>query len=495
MTPVDTPPTTIAESAQPVAAAVSKPVIRRSLGRDNGDTIGIGWLHGSFHMAVFRRAKMVGSWSAPELVKTMAELEKAIDDGLVELKFGGTEAFLLLENEQFIHQIESTPPLSDSLARNFLHARVQRYEKENGAMLWIGQPAGAVKKERTFILHMLSKTFYESLNRLLLERRLDLTRILPLVVPVQRELDRYPIAKGRPVLVAVEAGGATVVMVSKVGEELLFARNILASWSADPGRIGVEINRSLLYANQQFGNTVDRVWLLGQDNQSTALVNAKCGAGRQITVLPTSPVEWLQSAAKLAARQPINLVAGHLRRKSRQRSVRRGLLIASWVCLAFLSVDAWVSAQAWRQELRQYTDLQAHESKMGAERERLVERNQAVQREKEFVKQVDGDRLPAVPGKFAAYISSILPEEMRLTELTVKWEEGQGWTFRLEGVVETDEETSHEVVASLQRALARSPLRVHSNELPRASSAVARNPNLPVPEIQKFAMEGGMLEN
>lgn len=474
---------------------LSKPVIRRATGRDNGDVLGIGWLHGSFHLAVFRRAKMMGSWSAPAPAKTMAEFETAIDEGLQELKFAGTEAFLLLENEQFVHQIEATPPFSDSLAKNFLAARVQRYEKENAPVLWVSQPAGTAKKERSFILHMLPKSFYESINRLLLERRLDLTRILPLVVPVQRELDRFPISKGRPVLVAVEAGGATVVMVSKVGEELLFARNILASWSADPGRIGVEINRSLLYANQQFGNTVDRVWLLGQDNHSTAQVNAKCGTGRQITVLPTSPVEWLQTAAKLAPRQPINLVAGHLRRKSAQRSIRRGLLIASWVGLALLSVDAWVTAQAWREEQRQYAELKVRESKMGAEREHLVQRNEAVERERAFVKQVDSDRLPAVPGKFAAYVSSILPDEMRLTELTVKWEEGSGWTFRLEGIVQADEEMSHEIVASLQRLLARSPFRVHSNELSRAVSIAARNPNLPVPETQKFAIEGGMLEN
>jgi len=493
MTPVETPPE--ATPAPLASQPKTKPVIRRMMGRDNGDTVGIGWLHGSFQMAVFRRAKMTGSWSAPEPVKTMAELEKALDDGLQELKFGGTEAFLLLENEQFIHQIESTPPLSDSMARGFLHSKVQRFEKENAAMLWVAQPAGSAKKERSFILHMLSKTFYESVNRMLLERRLDLTRILPLVVPVQRELDRFPISKGRPVLVAVEAGGATVVMVAKVGEELLFARNILATWSADPGRIGVEINRSLLFTNQQFGTTVDRVWLLGEDNHATAEVNAKCGTGRQITVLPTSPVEWLQSAAKLAPRQPINLVAGHLRRKSRQLSLRRGLLIGAWVCLALLGVDAWVTAQAWNQEQRQYTELQAYESKMGAERERLLERNKLVEKQRAFVKQVDGDRLPAVPGKFAAYVSSVLPQEIRLTELTVKWEEGVGWTFRLEGVVEADEETSHEIVASLQRALARSPLRVHSNELPRPAAPVMRNPNLPVPEFQKFAVEGGMLEN
>ena len=72
------------------------------------------------------------------------------------------------------------------MARGYLQGRVQRYEKEHAPVLWVGQPATGVKKERSFIVHMLPRTFYESLNRLLLERRVDLTRILPLVVPVQR---------------------------------------------------------------------------------------------------------------------------------------------------------------------------------------------------------------------------------------------------------------------------------------------------------------------
>src|SRR3954471_3915120 len=110
MTPVETPPTTAGQSTSPAPA--SKPVIRRATGRDNGDVLGIGWLHGSFHLAAFRRGKLVGSWSAPALVKTMAELETSIEEGLVELKFTGTEACLLRENEQFIHKIEATPPFS-----------------------------------------------------------------------------------------------------------------------------------------------------------------------------------------------------------------------------------------------------------------------------------------------------------------------------------------------------------------------------------------------
>jgi hypothetical protein len=489
--------TLVEDNATPVAplAPTSKPAMVRRFTGDNGDILGLGWLHGSFHVAVFRKQKMVGSWFSAEPVKTLPEFGRALDLALEELKFAGAEVFLLLENEQFVHQIEATPPITDSMARNYLQGRVQRYEKENEPVLWVSQPAGSMKKERSFIVHMLPRSFYDAVNRLFLERRLDLTRILPLVVPVQRELDRFPIAKGRPVLVAVEAGGATVVMVAKVGAELLFARNILATWAADPGRIGVEINRSLLYSNQQFGDTVDRVWLLGQDNHATAQVNAKCGNGRQITVLPTTPVEWLQSAAKLSPHQPVNLVAGHLRRKSQQRSIRRVLLIASWSVLLLLGIDVWSDAVSWQGEKRQYAELRAGEGKMGAERERLVERNQAVQRERAFIHQVDDERLPPIPGKFSAYVATVLPDAMRLTDLSIKWEEGSGWTFRLEGVVEADEETARETVAGLQRQFSSSPLKIRSNEATRAVTAIPRNANSTAPEMQRFSLEGGVFEN
>ena len=111
------------------------------------------------------------------------------------------------------------------------------------------------------------------------------------------------------------------------------------------------------------------------------------------------------------------------------------------------------------------------------------------------MQRVEEGRLPPVPGKFAAYVASVLPEQMRLSELTVKWEETVGWTFRLEGVVEADEDTSREIVAALQRDLAKSPLRVRSNEAARAVTTSSRNANTPVPNVQRFSVEGGMLEN
>jgi len=285
--------------------------------------------------------------------------------------------------------------------------------------------------------------------------------------------------------------------VAKVGGDLLFARTLLASWGADPARIGVEINRSLLYANQQFGCSVERVWLLGQDNLATTQVNAKCGSGRQITVLPTTPVEWLQTVAKLSPRHPINLVADALKRKRLYRSVRRVLLAACWSALVLLGVDAWTTAQAWSGEQARYSQLQADEPRLNTERGKLVERNQAAQRDRAFIREVDEERLPAVPGKFAGYLASILPGEIRLTDLAVKWEESAaaGWSFRIEGTVEADDETARELVAALQRQLIKSPWRARSADTARTVVAMPRSAGSTVQELQRFSLEGVMLEN
>ena len=225
----------------------------------NSDVLGLGWLHGRLCAAVFHRQKMTGSWTGSAPVQTMEELAAALDEALATLAFAGTEVFLLLESDQFAHQTESAPALSDSAARTYLQSRVKRQTKEQETTLWVSQETLPIKQERSFILHLLPGRFYDELNKILLERRLDLTRILPMSVPLQRELDRFPISKGKPVLVAVEAGGATIVMVALVGGRMVFARTILAAWGADPARIGVEINRSVLYAKQQFGTAVERI--------------------------------------------------------------------------------------------------------------------------------------------------------------------------------------------------------------------------------------------
>jgi hypothetical protein len=490
---------TLAPVIEPVAPAAETPPARPVWlppVKRTGDNLVIGWLHGTLHAAVFHRQKMLVSWSAAAPVHTLEEFEPAIDEALTALMFAGTEVSLLLENEPFVHQTEQAPGNSDALAASYLKARVARHEKEHGRVLWTSQQTVSIKQDRSYILHLLPGVFYDALQRMMSRRRLVLAQILPLIAPLQRELNRFPISKGRPVLVAVEAGGATIILVAQVGGQVLITRTILASWTADPGRIGLEINRSLLYANQQFGLSVERIWLLGQTNHSTAQVSAKCGAGKQITVLPTAPVEWMQAVVKLPAVHPANLVTGYLLRKRRSLYVRTLLMAACWLGLGLLAMDLWNGTQAWEAAHRRFADLTAREASLAVERDQLIARNRTVERQRELIRQLDTERLPSVPGRFLALLAGSLPAEMRLIEYSIKWNgTAEGWAFRLEGSVETDEETAREIVGNWQRQLSKNPLRVRFSEVARAVISAPSAPGASGPELQRFNLEGTLFES
>jgi hypothetical protein len=462
----------------------------------SSDVLGLAWLHGTLHASVFHRQLATKSWVSETPVHTLEEFEAALDVALRTLGFSGTEVFLVLEHDAFVHQAEYAPAFSESAARAYLRGRIERYEKEREPVLWISQRTVSARQEAAFLLHLLPSAFYGRLNGFLLARRLDLTRILPLVVPLQLVLDSGSTPKDQPVLVVAEAGDATTLMVSRANGELVFARTMLARWQTDSERIAVEVNRSLLYAKQQFGAVVEHIQLLGAvAEKPQGDVLAKCGSGKQLTVRATSVTDWLQAVARLSQRHPVNLVVGYLGRKRRQQFLRRALLAACWLGLGLMMLDAWSRIGTWEAENSRWQSLAANHEAMNAEVIRLEERNAVVTRQNEIVVQTVDGRLPPVPSRFLAYLGSVRPPEMQFTDFNVSWDAAADrWSFRLEGQIEGDEELAREGVAAFQRLLAKSPFRARFSDSVRSLTVVAGS-GLGIPTAQRFALEGGLFED
>jgi hypothetical protein len=479
----------------PPKSAAEKPTLRAPF-RRNRDVMGIAWMHGAFHAAVFRRQSLVASWACDVEVPGVEDFEYAFDSAIGALGFKGEEVFLILAHDQFIHQAEQAPGFSEAASRSYLRGRVERHEKEREPVLWVSQRTLSTRQEAAFVLHMLPSAFYGRLNSLLLARRLDLTRILPVSVPLQLILESLETPKDQPVLVTAETGSATTVLAARNDGQLLFSRTLLARWDADPARLGVEVNRSLLYAKQQFSAVIDKVWLLGAASETArAEVQTRCGAGKEIAVRASAPVDWLQAVARLSPRHPVNLVVGYLGRKRRHQFVRRALIAGCWLGLGLMTLDAWSRSIRWQEEQLRLTALAANEATLHETRASLEQRNATAEAHRAFIKQASEDRLPPVPGRLLAFLANALPADASLTDFTVKWDAATGsWSLRIDGQIDGDEETAREALSAFQRQLVKSPLRVRFND---ASRAITPMPvvGTELPSAQRFNLEGVLFEN
>ena len=266
-------------------------------------------------------------------------------------------------------------------------------------------------------------------------------------------------------------------------------------WEA-PGRVAIEINRSLLYAKQQFNMSVDRIWLATRTGRAADDVKSRCGAGKMVMVLPTRPEEWVQTAARVARTQPVNLVAGYIQRKRRHQFIRLGLMAVGWLALAALAVQIWDANDRWQTERQRLEALQARKPALTADRDRLLLRNQKIEREGVLRERIAHEGLPPVPARLLAHLASVLPADARLTEFAVKWNEGDAtWTFSCEGLIAGDDESAREALSALQHHLARGPLRIRFTDTQSAAGRTGLGTGSPSAGQQHFNLEGVLFAN
>lgn len=485
-----------AVSAENQPAPGGGATVRRKVSRRSSDQFGIIWLRGTLHVGVRRQRKTLGQWSSPTPVRTVEEFAAALDIALAQLKFEGTDTFLVYEGDQFVHQAEAAPSFSANVTKTYLQSRVDRYAKERGPVLWVQQPATGPKEEKAFLLHMMPRAFYNQLRRVFISRRLDLTRIFPMVVPVQREMNGFPIPSGMPALIAAEVADATIIVVAQAKGPLLFTRTILASLEEAPERVAIEINRSLLYAKQQFNVSVDRIWLVTRTGRANEEVTAKCGGGKMVMVLPTQPEEWVVNASRVARTHPVNLIAGYIRRKRRDQFIRIGLMAIGWLSLANFGQKLWDSHERWGWERTRLEAVASREPELTAERDRLALRNGKLEAERALQQRISQETLPPVPPKLLAHVSAVLPPDARLTEFVVKWNDDTGaWTFQCEGLIVGDDDSAREALAAFQRHLAKGPLHIRFSENQAGFGRAAVGGASAAVTQQRFNLEGTLFEN
>ncbi len=464
--------------------------LRSTLGHRS---LGIAWLHGTFHAATYNREQTIGAWQSPTPVRTIEEFAQALTTAIERLKFTGVDTFLLLAHERFVHQSEQAPPAAEP-ARIVLRNRVEKFEQENKLrVLYATQRAQSARQDWSFFLHLLPSDLHEHFVTLMRQNHLELTRIVPLTVPLQILLNRLSPEDDKPQVLAIEAGESTALLIGPPRGDLYISRTITTTMLADPARIGTEINRSILFAKQQFAAQIDDIHLLG-DNADFALpeIQARSGPGKTCHAHLISAGHLLDATATLSVKHPVNLVADHLRHKRRHRLIRRLTLASAWSLLVCIGVSTFEYTRETTRQKNHVAQLVTLQSDLEMERSRLLAESEALAYKTSLATQIRASDLPSVTPRAFPYFVSQVPAELRLSTTSLRFDsENTRWLLNFEGTLEADLETAQDTLANFQRQLTRGPLAAHFHDHARALVSLPPATQ-DTPPLQRFVLEAAL---
>src|SRR6266536_2148252 len=132
------------------------------------------------------------------------------------------------------------------------------------------------------------------------------------------------------VLLAAETGGTTTVLIGRKDGEIYLGRTLNSSWNIYPDRVNVDLNRTILYVKQQFGESVGSICLFGKGaEEHLRVMQASVKVPVALSPTPPSPFYWNEEVQKLPNDDTNNLVSAELLQAPQRRRLVKvtGLII------------------------------------------------------------------------------------------------------------------------------------------------------------------------
>lgn len=403
----------------------------------NLTALSVSWLNGQFKALAVHRGAVDGTWERPGEMEGSGNFESLVREAVEETGYRGHTVSLLLGHPRLAQQMTDVPPVQGFALTKLVQRQAQQQKMFDGEAAWAYQEAVSGKGSQRVILHLFPKLLLNQLVQGAEKSDLDLVSAMPATAVVHGQLTQLPLEKEEIALLAAETGGSTTVVVGRSDGQVLLARTLTGNWNNGLARLAVDLNRTILFVNQQYGVAVSNVWLFGPG----AKEQLQAMQGQMPVPVKLSPVEhhplyWATEAVKLPAAFCPNFIS-----REQQKAPQRRLLakmaaaIAAVVVLVSLLVSAYLLVEA-RHERLLISELEAKAAELQVKHKELQQTQIELARKQDVVKLVIDNRPPPIPGWFLGYLSEAVPPDLVVTNLHVKREEDL-WRVQLTGTMQT----------------------------------------------------------
>ncbi len=399
-------------------------------------TLGISWLNNEFKAVAVERGVVQATWERPGPTDDAALFETYVREAAGQTGYRGQTVSLVLAHPRLVQQMVELPPVKGAALQKLLQRQAQQQRLFPGEAAWVSQNSLSSKGVQRLILHLFPRVLLNQMIQGCRRNGLHLVSVVPASAVLQRQLSELPLEKDDVALLTAKTGESTSVVVGRASGRVLLARTLPGTWSQDTARLGVDLNRTVLFVSQQLGVSVKAVCVFGPGaEEHIQELEAPLAVPVNLSPARFDAFYWATEALKLRPEIEPNLISRTLQKAPQRRAYAKSIaLITGLVLLASVGLSTFAVLQS-QQEAANQALFGRQAARLEAKRRQLEALDLEMTRKQRVIELVVGQRAVPVPAWFLGYLSEAVPSDLVVTNLDIRREQ-DNWRVRLAGTVQ-----------------------------------------------------------
>lgn len=402
--------------------------------------LSVSWLNNRFKAVAVQKGEIQGRWEHPGDIEGTNNFHELIQQAIKETGFRGSTVNLVLAHQRLAHQMVEVPPAKGQALERLINRQAQQQKLFQGEAAWSYHSALPGKGTQRLLLNLFPKVLLNELVTACEKLDLYLTTAIPPTAVLQTQLAALPSDGGDVVMIAAETGGSTTVIVGRKDGQMLLARTLAGTWLQSGSRLALDLNRTILFVNQQFSVNVASVWLFGAGaDEHLPELQAQMQLPLKTSPVPGDSFYWAFDALRLPSNSTANFISREAQKAPQKRILQKILVMLSCLLLTGSIAAASFFELTRKRAVQDLAKVKAQDTRLEARYNELVAFQKEISRKQELVRVVAEERTPPVAGWFIGYLSEALPSSLVVTNLHIN-RESNFWHIKLQGTVQPGSE-------------------------------------------------------
>jgi len=388
----------------------------------NVTTLCVSWLNNQFKAVAVHRGRVESSWERPGESDGAGNFEKFLREAVKETGYRGHTVSLVLAHPRLVQQLVDAPPVKGMALLKVIQRQAEHQKVFPGEAAWASQTSPYGKVLQRVLLHLFPRVLLNQFIQGARANGLHLASVLPPSAMLHHQITQLPLEKGDVALLVAETGGSTTLVIGRSDGQILLARTLTGTWNEEAERVALDLNRTILFANQQYGNAgIKGVWLFGPGaEESCKILQSQIQFPVSVSPVAYEPYYWATEALKLSPDFTPNILSRQLQKAPQRRALAAMVAVCTLLVLAAsLTASGYFLKEAKLEEAT-IKALSAQATRLQARERDLLVSDAELSRKKQVIKLILGERPPPTPAWFLAYLSEAVPSDLVVTNFQLK---------------------------------------------------------------------------